>query len=266
MEWTGPIRVASIPAAHPYVQHLGAPDGADPVLRLADPPPDVPDPLPGQWWPPVMLKPEWIAEHHAEFDLVHLHFGFDAVEPGELDRWVAMLRRHRRPLVFTVHDLANPHFRDQTRHLAQLDVLIPAADGLITLTPGAATAIEHRWGRAAEVVPHPHVVPLADLPDPAMAAGDPFVIGVHCKSLRANLDPLPVLVALESALPTLAATQVRVDLHPDLLTRSDPPALALRDWLQRKADDDSWSVHVHGRFTDDELWEYLGGLDLCVLP
>ena len=53
------IRVASIPAGHPYVAHLADPDG-DAVLRLPDPAPQVADPLPGQWWPPPMLEPGWV--------------------------------------------------------------------------------------------------------------------------------------------------------------------------------------------------------------
>ena len=167
MTQPGPIRVASIPANHPYIRHIAAidgPDGDRGVIRLPDPPPDVPDPLPGQWWPPVMLEREWVADHHDDFDLAHLHFGFDAAEPTSLLRWVRELDRHQRPLVLTVHDLVNPHFVDQRCHAAQLDVLIPAAADIITLTPGAAAIIQQRWDRTAVVIPHPHVVPLDALP------------------------------------------------------------------------------------------------------
>ncbi len=213
------IRVASIPSNHAYVRNLaavevpgragsshevpasaGRSDGAaDVVVRLADPAPDVPDPQPGQWWPPAMLDARWVRDHHSEFDVAHLHFGFDAADPAELRGWVNELARRSRPLVMTVHDLVNPHFVDQTRHTAHLDVLIPAATEIITLTPGAAAAIEARWGRPAEVIPHPHVVPLDRLPaSPRQPGGGrEFVIGVHAKNLRANIDPLPVLVALD---------------------------------------------------------------------
>jgi hypothetical protein len=225
----------------------------------------VPDPLPGQWWPPVILRPDWVAAHHQEFDLAHLHFGFDAVEPAELGRWVEELRRRDRPLVFTVHDLVNPHFIDQHRHRAQLDVLIPAATELITLTPGAAAVIQAEWGRTAEVVPHPHVVPLARLRDPAPRGADTMLIGVHAKSLRANLDPLPVLIALDVAIMNLPGVRVRVDLHPDLLTRADQPATQLREWLQERVNDPRWQINAHDRFDDEELEDYLAGLDVCVL-
>jgi hypothetical protein len=92
------------------------------------------------------------------------------------------------------------------------------------------------------------------------------VIGVHAKSLRANLDPLPVLVALDNAARLLPRTVVRVDLHPDVPERTDRAAVELTDWLRRRDGDPSWRIEIHPRFSDDELWRYLAGLDLCVLP
>ena len=271
------IRVASIPANHPYIRHIAPVDGSATggavVSRLPDPLPNVPNPLPGQWWPPVMLEREWVAAHHRDFDLAHLHFGFDAAAPDDLQRWLRELERRGRPLVMTVHDLLNPHFIDQHGHAAQLDVLIPAATEIITLTAGAAATIKNRWGRTAEVIPHPHVVPLDELPPlPRARPGDGMTIGLHAKSLRANVDPLPVLKALDAAVsgpianPDRPRLRVRVDLHPDVLNRSDTGAVALREWLQHRVNDNAWQVAVHPMFTDAELWAYLGSLDVCVLP
>ncbi|MDQ2748657.1 MAG: glycosyltransferase family 1 protein, partial [Actinomycetota bacterium] len=73
------IRVAAVPASHVYVQHIGRPDGFDGVYRLPDPKPAVRVTEPGQWWPPPALSASWIADHHDEFDLMHLQFGFDAL-------------------------------------------------------------------------------------------------------------------------------------------------------------------------------------------
>ena len=131
------VRVLSVPSGHVYVAHLTSPQVHDDVVRLADPvvPGDVPA---AQWWPPPALEAQWVADHHREFDLAHLHFGFDNREPAELAEWVAVLRAHRKPLVYTVHDLRNPHHEDRLLHDQQLDVLIPNADALVTLTPGAA--------------------------------------------------------------------------------------------------------------------------------
>ena len=59
--------------------------------------------------------------------------------------------------VLTVHDLRNPHQHDAAVLERQLAVLVPAADVVLTLTDGAAAEIATRFGRAAEVVPHPAV-------------------------------------------------------------------------------------------------------------
>ena len=91
----------------------------------------------------------------------------------------------------TVHDLRNPHHHERDLHDAQLGVLVEAADAVLTLTPGAAAEIAERWGREALVVPHPHVVDGAAALRVRGPAHDGFVIGVHAKSLRAGMDPLP---------------------------------------------------------------------------
>lgn len=261
------LRVASVPAAHPYVEHLSDPVADDGIVRLPDPTPDVTDPLPGQWWPPPVLEPAWIRSQHRTFDLVHLHFGFDAASPDRLRQWVAELRAAGTPLVFTVHDLVNPHFADAADHLAQLDVLVPAADALITLTPGAATEIADRWGRTATVVPHPHVVPL-DRSATSAGPSTTYVIGVSAKNLRANIDPLPVLAALVPLLTELPDVILRVDVHREVISpgRIDDRARAFRGWVAAHAGHSRIEVVPHDRYTDDELFDHLAALDLSVLP
>jgi hypothetical protein len=157
---SGLIRVASVPAGHVYVRHLADPSGGDGVVRLDDPVPPGPDVPAGQWWPPAMLSPGWVLDHHQEFDVFHVQFGFDAQDAGRLGALVDALRAVRKPLVYTVHDLRNPHHSDSQAHDAHLDVLIPHADGLVTLTAGAAAQVAARWGRRPTVLPHPHVVEL----------------------------------------------------------------------------------------------------------
>ena len=74
------IRVASVPAGHVYVRRLARPAGPDPVVRLPDPPPvRATSADTSGWWPPAMLHPDWVDAHAAEVDLMHVHFGFDAV-------------------------------------------------------------------------------------------------------------------------------------------------------------------------------------------
>lgn len=259
------LKVLSVPSGHVYVRHLSSPGVDSDVLRLPDPP--VPGDRPAaQWWPPPSLDPRWVNQHHEDFDLVHVHFGFDARTPKQLAEWADTLRRHGKPLVYTVHDLRNPHHRDTRLHDAQLDVLVTAADALITLTPGAATEVHRRWGRPVTVLPHPHVVEEPSLSRPR-PDHDGFSVGLHLKSLRAGMEPVPVLETLTKVVPALDGGRLRVDVHTDVVTpgmpNHDPGLVRLLRELQRA---DRVDLHVHDFFTDDELWDYLQSLDVAVLP
>lgn len=213
-----------------------------------------------------MLEPGWVDEHADEFDLMHVHFGFDAVSPDDLADVVSSLRRHGRPLVVTVHDLRNPHHVEQGLHDAQLGVLVEAADAVLTLTPGAAAEIAGRWGREAIVVPHPHVVEEPRLSQERVPHPG-FVIGVHAKSLRAGMDPLPVIEEIVATLPDLPGARLRVDAHTDVMTPGHPRhAVELEPRLRELAGRGLVDLHVHDYFTDGELWHYLQSLDVSVLP
>ena len=267
------VVVASVPANHVYVRHLSREDGSGPV-RLPDPDPDGREVAATQrWWPPVMLDPAWVATH--DFDVFHLHFGFDARSVEDLEALVAELRRRGRPLVFTVHDLRNPHHPDREAHDRQLDVLVPAAQQLITLTTGAAAEIERRWGRKAVVLPHPHVVPLDTMRAAAAkravrsrgAAQAPFRIGLHVKSLRAGMHPHPLVPTLVDAVAELPGAVLQVDAHRDVLAADGARLDAeLATMLRGYADRGLLDLRVHDYFTDDELWAYLASLDVSVLP
>ncbi|WP_299531359.1 glycosyltransferase [uncultured Streptomyces sp.] len=262
----GTVRVASVPSGHVYVRHCADPAGSKGVVRLTDPRPNGAPSTSQRWWPPVMLDPAWVDAHHRDFDVFHLHFGFDAQTPRQLAELVAALRRHRKPLVYTVHDLRNPHQPDPAAHRAALDVLVPAADRLITLTPGAAATIEHVWGRTAAVLPHPHVVEQPDLTRPRPVR-DGFVVGVHAKSLRPNMAVLPVVQTVSEAVADLPGAVLRVDVHHEV---GDPEAHAhdpgLMAALQRLHEAGRIALHVHDYFDDAQLWDYLTSLDLSVLP
>lgn len=130
------LRVASVPSGHVYVRHLADGHG-EPVQRLPDPSPGAGAPA-GQWWPPRMLEGGWVAEHSTEFDLMHIHFGFDAVSPADLRALVDELRAAGKPLVLTVHDLRNPHHREPGLHDDQLSVLVAGADALMRTAAAAA--------------------------------------------------------------------------------------------------------------------------------
>ena len=260
------IVVASVPQSHVYVWHLSR-EQDEPVRRLPDPPPDerVRSDQQG-WWPPVMLDPAWVAEH--EFDVFHVHFGFDACDPERLREVVRVLQERGKPLVYTLHDLRNPHHTDTALHDAQLDVLVPAADAVVTLTDGAAGEIRRRWGREAVVLPHPHVV---DLPTMERLAHreprDMFRVGLHVKSLRASMDPLRILPTLADAVRGLPGGVLQVNGHDELLEPSGRcyrPDVA--EALHAMAERGDIDLRVHPFFSDAQLWEYLRSLDVSVLP
>ena len=262
----GLIRVASVPARHVYVRHLADPRGADGVLRLDDPVPPGPDVTAGQWWPPVMLSPSWVLDHHQEFDVFHVQFGFDAQDAGHLEALVRALRAVRKPLVYTVHDLRNPHQSDPRTHDAHLDVLIPQADGLVTLTAGAAAEVSARWRRRPAVLPHPHVVEL-DRPRRPRASRSSFVVGVHAKSVRASMAPLPVIRALADVISALPEGKLRVDIHHDVYdTGGQRHDRNLVGYLADAAARGEIDLRVHDCFSDEQLWAYLENLDVSVLP
>lgn len=222
------LRIASVPSDHVYVRHL-EPLGAPCWERLPDPP--VPGAAPGQWWPSPVLEPAWLRLHAPTFDVVHVHFGFEHRTPDQLQAMVTTLRDLGKPLVLTVHDLRNPHLADGVAHDAALDVLVPAADALVTLTPGAAREIAGRWGRGAAVLPHPHVVGLGRMGRPRPERRG-FTIGLH-STQRANDGSALVRRALVDLVATLPGAR----LHPGHRRRP----------------------------TDDELWDHLAALDVLVL-
>jgi glycosyltransferase involved in cell wall biosynthesis len=270
------VRVASVPSSHVYIRHIGREETDAPTapraIRLPDPHPTIPGrSAVSQWWPPKMLEPEWIAENIDTFDLYHLQFGFDAVAPDRLRDVIRELRKAHKPIVYTVHDLRNPHHADRTAHDAQLDVLVHEADALVTLTNGAAAEIRERWGREARVIPHPHVVDFETMeriqleryttPTPG------FRVGLHAKSLRANMNPMRLISTIADAIAELPDATFQVDGHTDVLTpsgeRYDPE---LTNLLTQYADRGLIDLRIHDFFTDEELWSYLASLDASVLP
>ncbi|MCP9273636.1 glycosyltransferase family protein [Mycolicibacterium arenosum] len=249
--------VASVPAAHPYVGAVVDPRA---VTLLPDPVPRCVS-QPGQWWPPRLLEPDYLRHRVAGLDLLHVHFGFDTNTPTDLAEVAEILDARRVPLIVTVHDLDNPHFTAQSAHAERLGVLLAAASAVVTLTDGAAAEIERRWGRRATVLPHPHVLPV-DAIGAARAARTRPVVAIHAKSLRANVDPWPLLDRLADQHGT--DWRLRLDLDDQVLDapRADEARPERLDRYRRAGVD----VRVHRPFSDDELTDYLTDVDVLVLP
>ncbi|MFP3415934.1 hypothetical protein SB773_31325, partial [Bacillus sp. SIMBA_074] len=87
-----------------------------------------------------------------------VHFGLESFSPDQLRDALETAHRLGRPVVFTVHDLENPQLIDQRPYRELLDVIVPSADQLVTLTSTAADEIERRWQRRSTVLAHPTLV------------------------------------------------------------------------------------------------------------
>jgi hypothetical protein len=253
------VRVASIPGGHPYVQAALPGIG----VRL------LPDPLPpgapaGRWWPPVMCDAGWVVANDDRFDVMHVHFGTESYPTAHLRSLVRALRVAGRRLIYTLHDLENPQLADQTRHREHLDVLVPAADAVVTLTAGAAAAIERRWGRTAEVIPHPHVLPL-DAPAPIGTRSDRYVLGTHLRDIRPGTDAVGTVATLLDALDRLTAAGLaatgRVHVNDRVRDRA-----AFDRVTALVAGHPSAELRCAARLDDDALARSIADLDVAILP
>lgn len=260
-------RVLVIPGEHRYVRFA---IGDDPghVEFVRDLPADSADAL--RWAPSPALEPTWVRKHRQDIDLVHLHFGFEGRSPAQLAEWARTLRDLQIPLVVTVHDLQLPHVRDQSLYRRQLAVLVAAADDVITLTAGAARQIGREYGRDPIVVSHPRMVPLREISHSARSAPKQIRVGIHLKSLRANVAR-ECVPAVAEAVARLRAGRRDVELiinaHREIrdpgFVRYDAATVAT---LDRASAMDGVHVRWHERFTDHELGDYLRGLQVSVLP
>ncbi len=229
----------------------------------------LPDPAPpgvrdGRWWPPVMLTEAWVAGHADAFDLMHLHFGSEALSTRELATVLDTLRRTRRPLVCTIHDISHPQLGDQRRHQEHLTLLMAHAHEIVTLTGAAADEIRRRWGRRAEVIAHPHMYPL-ETPFPRTSSHAEPMVGLDLRDLRPNIDGLDATRTLIDAVCGLRARGTAIRVRVQLRDRVRDPSAAAQ--LRALCAPLAWVELIEApRLGDDALARSLCGLDATVLP
>lgn len=254
------VRIASIPASHPYVRAVTA----HPRIAV------LPDPRPagadeGVWWPPVILDPAWIRRNRNDADLLHLHFGTESFTPGHLVRTLDAAAEVGWPAVFTVHDLEHPQLSDQRAYRDQLDILIARADALVTLTEAAADTIETTWGRRPAVLPHPRLLaeaPAASEPRPVATR-----IGMHLKDIRPGVDAVGATRRLIGAVRALQDARDGSPVEAVIGMHRSVRDTGARDAVRAlTAHEPRVTLVEHDRLGDDELARELGGLDACVLP
>lgn len=240
------IRVLSYPPAHDYVDRLH-----DTAARLVER---------DEAWPrlPRFWDPAWVRANARGWDVAHVHFTW---EQYDVARVSAVLDAHRsagRPVVWTAHDLDNPHRRDPRADDAVLEVLAAAADVVVALTPGSADRVASTFGTSARVVPHGPIVGSG-----AMVAArsrprrpGPTRVLLHAKSLRANLDWEAVVDAAALVASERDDVVVAVDVHdePDVVAAVRARAGA------------GVEVVAHPRRGLADLCARIADADLLVLP
>lgn len=198
--------------------------------------------------------------------MLHVHFGLESLTPAELRRSLETAKALGRPVVYTVHDLENPQLADQRPYRELLETIVPAADHVLTLTPGAAAEIAARWGRQSRVVPHPTLLGgERGARDIGGAHDDVIRVGIHLRDLRPNIAAEPVVSAAVQAASLLRDAQHAVDFDVLLNDRDRDAATAARV-VDAAAAHPSVRVRRTERLSDTEIEDWISGLDLFVLP
>lgn len=245
------MRVASVPRRHVYTRHIGWP--GDGVERIATPD--------ATYRASDLVDAAWVRAHRDDFDCMHTHFGFGDVGLGPMQDWLDALAEEDRPLVHTVHDIENPHRSDQHHLHGQLDLLVPAAAAVITLTEQAADRVERCWGRRPVVLAHPHVVELQRV-GRRRPPKEQLVVGVHLKDLRAAVHGPALWNAVADVVGEDGRFRLRVDAYPAAVERHADAAEHL-DRLRRRP---GVEVVLAPYGTDEEFEAYVRSVDVALLP
>ena len=249
-------RVLSIPAQHPFVDATWPPTAE--AIRPAQ------LPTGDRWHPHPGLEADWIRAHAGEFDIVHLHFGFEHRSLAQIRDFIRACADTRVALVVTVHDLANPHLSDQRAHRDRLRALTAAAAAVFTLTSGAAAELAADYGISAEVIAHPPIVPAAQAAQVMSASGRRGrSAAVFLKDLRTNVVADPAFyLSLASGLHRSGAW---LEVWAHRSSAAHPTVTA----LQAAADSGAapgLDLHLTDRLPDAVLYRVLSGCAVSVLP
>lgn len=245
-------RVLSYPPVHDYVDRLHG-TAATLVHRQ-------------EAWPrlPHFYAPEWLRAHADDWDVAHLHFTWEQYPVGTLDAVLTAHRAAGTPVVWTAHDLRNPHVRRGGSDASYLGLLATEAAAVLTLTPGAAAEVTARFGVGPQVVPHGPLVPTheAAVHRRRTAARDgradrPLRVLLLAKALRANLDWRTPLEVVRDLGPDDPPVHLDVHLHADVAERAT---------IESFADGDRISVTVGERLSTTELWRRVADADALLLP
>ena len=255
------IRVLSIPAGHPYVSQAISQE----FVEL------IPDPVfdakqPERWWPHPSLEKQWWDKYDEDVsrgkrkpvDVVHVHFGFEHLTKEQCHDFVDALRERNIPLVYTVHDIDNPHLQEQGPYHDKVRILLFAAAAVITLTSKAASHIEKLFDFPSgniEVLPHPAIVD--SFSSEGFSSMQSEGVGVFLKSLRENVNRDPDFYTEIADLLSQQGEKFKVFIH------RDRPDDLLINALERVENID---LIEHDPFDDQDLFTNVAACNCVLLP
>ena len=255
------ITVETLPGRGLYVRHLANPEGVDAVHR----------PTVGWAGGPSRggaFTTAWLRARLPQTDVVHVVGLRPGQHPDDVRAAIDLTRASGTPLVVTGYNLGAPHSAEAARLGEQLDLLVPAADAVLTLTDTAAAEMRRRWDIEAVVLPHPHAVDFVRMRQhrPQFRA-DRLLVGVHLAALRLPVDPVVLVAALTRAVRSVDTARLVVHLHE---TVTDPGSNAYAPAEVRAVTElvegVGGLVKVHRPFTESRLWDHLFALDVSVVP
>ena len=88
----------------------------------------------------------------------------------------------------------------------------------------------------------------------------------HSKKIVVVMPAYNAARTLERTVADLPDAVLQVNAHRDVMEGGAREDAELRGWLRRAAEAGRVDLRVHDFLPDDELWAYLGSLDLSVLP
>jgi hypothetical protein len=249
----GPSRLRAfwIPAHHPYSRPIA--EALWPTAVLL-PSLDEPAPTYDELYSPAMVK--LVSKL---VDLLHVQFGFATLPVETLEAFLNAAAKEGSRLVFTAHDILCPQVHDQVTYGRKLDLLMGAADRVVTLTSKAALAIKDGWGRSADIIPHPHVFSISDISKSVPRRVQ--VVGIHLKSLRPGIDLQWALQCAEAIVTERPKLSVRIDLNIPHNAQSGPKAA-----LERLDRHPRIMISRHLKFSDSELLKYFRHCSAVLLP
>jgi len=261
--WEGrqTIAVATLPGRGLYARHLGHPEGVDGVHR-----PTVG--MPGGTPRRASFDRGWLQANIDGVDVVHVNGVRPGQTPDDLAATADYVRSTGTPLVVTGYHLSCPSGGPSHSYDAQLDALVPRADAVVTLTPGAAEEMRRRWDVDPIVLPHPHAVDFVRMRQQRpLHRGGRLLVGTHLAGLNVPADPVRLVDALTRAVEGMHEARLVVHLHETVLDSGsstyDPATVREIDRLVRQV---GGVIRVHRPFTESQLWDHLFSLDVSVVP